>query len=159
MGHACELGALKGLKRRSKRALSKRPLPLNCLPRRGDEGATLGFLLKRADIDLVDTNLGGRRGLFGAKCAFCLNTWLTNPSDPLVPVPTVRIDGGDPEMYVESGSSVVLRCHISNWLQKPQIVFWYDYQTITRFIWPSFLARWEKTCYVQICTQFVPKKR
>ena len=42
----------------------------------------------------------------------------------LVAVPTVRIDGGDPEMYVESGSSVVLRCHISNWLQKPQIVFW-----------------------------------
>lgn len=42
-----------------------------------------------------------------------------------VVVPTVRIDGGDPEMYVESGSSVVLRCHISNWLQKPQIVFWF----------------------------------
>ena len=63
--------------------------------------------------------------MFGAKCTFCLNTWLTNPSDPLVPVPTVRIDGGDPEMYVESGSSVVLRCHISDWLQKPQIVFWY----------------------------------
>ena len=41
-----------------------------------------------------------------------------------VAVPTVRIDGGDPEMYVESGSSVVLHCHISNWLQKPQIVFW-----------------------------------
>ena len=45
-------------------------------------------------------------------------------SSALVAVPTVRIDGGDPEMYVESGSSVVLRCHISNWLQKPQIVFW-----------------------------------
>ena len=29
-------------------------------------------------------------------------------------------------MYVESGSSVVLRCHISDWLQKPQIVFWYE---------------------------------
>ena len=43
-----------------------------------------------------------------------------------VAVPTVRIDGGDPEMYVESGSSVVLRCHISDWLQKPQIVFWYE---------------------------------
>ena len=80
---------------------------------------------------------------FGATWTFCAQT--ANLSDPLlVAVPTVRIDGGDPEMYVESGSSVVLRCHISNWLQKPQIVFWYDYKTITRFIWPSFLARWKK---------------
>ena len=58
-----------------------------------------------------------------------VNTWLgghiANPSYLFVSVPTVRIDGGDPEMYVESGSSVVLRCHISDWLQKPQIVFWY----------------------------------
>ena len=62
---------------------------------------------------------------FGATWTFCAQT--ANLSDPLlVAVPTVRIDGGDPEMYVESGSSVVLRCHISNWLQKPQIVFWYD---------------------------------
>ena len=50
---------------------------------------------------------------------------IANPSYSFVSVPTVRIDGGDPEMYVESGSSVVLRCHISDWLQKPQIVFWY----------------------------------
>ena len=36
----------------------------------------------------------------------------------------MKIDG-DPAIYVESGSSVVLRCVISNWLEKPQIVFWF----------------------------------
>ncbi len=34
------------------------------------------------------------------------------------PVPSVKITG-DPEMYVESGSKVVLRCVISKWLVMP----------------------------------------
>lgn len=38
-------------------------------------------------------------------------------------VPVVKIHG-DREMYVERGSSVSLRCVISNWLQRPNVVFW-----------------------------------
>lgn len=41
-----------------------------------------------------------------------------------VVVPSVKIQG-DKEIYIESGSSVALRCVISNWLIKPKVVFWY----------------------------------
>jgi hypothetical protein len=39
-------------------------------------------------------------------------------------VPNVRIIG-DPEMHVEAGSSVALRCIVTNAMLRPKFVFWY----------------------------------
>ena len=41
-----------------------------------------------------------------------------------IAVPSVTIDG-DPEMHVESGSSVTLRCVVSRALVQPTYIFWY----------------------------------
>ena len=39
-------------------------------------------------------------------------------------VPNVKIIG-DPEMHVEAGSSVALRCIVTNAMLRPKFVFWY----------------------------------
>ena len=42
----------------------------------------------------------------------------------VIPVPNVKIIG-DPEMHVEAGSSVALRCIVTNAMLRPKFVFWY----------------------------------
>ena len=39
-------------------------------------------------------------------------------------MPSVSISG-DKEMHVEAGSSVVLKCSVSDYLTKPTFIFWY----------------------------------
>ena len=42
----------------------------------------------------------------------------------MISVPNVKI-AGDPEMHVEAGSSVALRCIVTNAMLRPKFVFWY----------------------------------
>ena len=42
----------------------------------------------------------------------------------VISVPNVKI-AGDPEMHVEAGSSVALRCIVTNAMLRPKFVFWY----------------------------------
>ncbi len=56
-------------------------------------------------------------------------------------------------MYVESGSSVVLRCVISNWLEKPQIVFWFhDGDRLARGPDTAVKERRDQTSIVSLLT-------